>query len=69
MSTLFSCCVHQKDIAGGPGKEARVLGAEAQAETILSSVRSMETANWPVFFNIWKHKKSQISVLPCTKYV
>jgi len=39
MATLFSCCVHQKDLAGfrcrGPGREDRAQSL-SEAETLLA---------------------------------
>jgi len=63
---LFSCCMHEKDVAGS---RCRVLsgglGANPpEAETFLVFGRAMEAAHL-LIFNIWKRKKSEIYVLSC----
>jgi len=58
---LFSCCVHQKDVAGcrGPGAEplVRKSGGEApKAETLLGFGLAMEVANLPALYYLETQK-------------
>jgi len=55
MSTLFSCCVHQKD-SGVQGQGQPQPSPPPETKTLLAFGCSMKAPNLPLF-SIWKHKK------------